>query len=412
MNLFKNTMLFSFERLFRTTLGFLISIMLTKAYGIEVYGEYAYYFAIVNILGVTFSLGLDDYFIKCAAEGHKLPKFLLHLRIKLSGIAFFLCCIILYRNQAKIDFWIIAFLSLTYIWNCFYLLLIVVDKANKHKAIIFLISIGLFFLCLKFFLLKFGFLLFILITFFETLVTTFFLYVNVNNIFVSNKYQLSAIIKIVKLSFPIGLSSLSVMLFYRLDQMIVEHFLGVKILGIYALSASMILAAGYLQSAYVTSMYSAIGYAKNNGCISSVRVALTKAYRGSIFIGILVYIIYIIIGKISIKLIFPEISSQLISILNVGMLSVLFSGLAAINSQYLFFYNYSNKRLWRTLICLAFNICWNLILIPIYGIEAAVWGYVCTQIIMGLLFNIFDKTTRELFFLQMKSLIIFRVTDK
>ncbi|HFS5812041.1 TPA: polysaccharide biosynthesis C-terminal domain-containing protein, partial [Citrobacter farmeri] len=401
MNLFKNTVLFSFERLLRTGLGFLVSIMITKAYGIETYGEYAYYFAIINILGVALSLGLDDYFVRCAAEGHKLPIKLLHIRIVLSGVAFLFCCLVLYWKQAGIDFWVISLLSLTYIWNCFYLLLIVLDKPNKHKSILALISISLFFILLKFLVLKLGFITFIGITLLETLATTSFLYFSIRRVFDMKDINLKDIKSIFKLSLPVGISSLSVMLFYRLDQMIVEHYLGVKVLGAYALSASMILAAGYLQSAYVTGMYSSIGYAKNNGSQKDLQNALLKAYRGAIYIGLFVYIGYIVAGRLVINIIFPEISLELISLLDVGMISILFSGLATINSQYLFFHDYSKKRLIRTLISLLFNVLWNMTLIPKFGVMVAIWGYVITQIIMGVLFNIFDKVTRELFILQL-----------
>ncbi|EHP8229148.1 polysaccharide biosynthesis C-terminal domain-containing protein, partial [Escherichia coli] len=132
-------------------------------------------------------------------------------------------------------------------------------------------------------------------------------------------------------------------------------------------------------------------------------------YRGAICIGIIVYIGYITVGRIIIKHIFNEISFDLISLLDIGMISILFSGLTAINSQYLFVQGYSSKRLLRTLICLLFNISWNIILIPKFGIMTAVWGYVITQIIMGVLFNIFDKVTRQLFILQFKPLFIYRV---
>ncbi|HGY5075432.1 TPA: polysaccharide biosynthesis C-terminal domain-containing protein [Citrobacter gillenii] len=408
MKILKNTMLFSLERLLRTGLSFLVSVMITKTYGIEIYGEYAYYFAIVNIFGVALSLGLDDYFIKCAAEGNKLSIRLLHFRIVLSCVAFLICCLILYWKNAKIDFWIISLLSLTYIWNCFYLLLIVIDRVDKYKSVILLTCLSLLFLLLKFLVLNAGFAFFMGVTLLEAIVVTIFLYYSIKNLFDKVYICFSDIKNIFKLSIPVGISSLSVMLFYRVDQMIVEHYLGVKVLGVYALSASMILAAGYLQSSYVTGMYSKIGYAKNNGSKLDLDRAVLKAYRGAIYIGLFLYLGYLTIGRFAVNIIFPEISVELISLLNIGMLSILFSGLAAINSQYLFFLNYSNKRLTRTLISLLVNIVWNIFFIPKYGVIAAIWGYVITQVIMGVLFNIFDKLTRDLLFLQLKALFILR----
>lgn len=409
MNHFKNTILFSIERLLRTGLGFVVSIMITKAYGVEVYGEYAYYFAIINILGVALSLGLDDYFVKCAAESHKVPIKLLYIRIALNSLSFIFCGFVLYWKKAGVEFWLLSLLSLTYIWNCFYLLLIVLDRPNKHKSILTLITINLLFLILKFLLINYGFIVFIVITLIETLTVTVFLYISIRCVFHIEDINLYRIKGVFKISIPVGISSLSIMLFYRLDQMIVEHYMGVKALGIYALSASMILAAGYLQSAYVTGMYSSIGAAKNNTNQRDMHKVLLKAYRGAICIGIIVYIGYITVGRIIIKHIFNEISFDLISLLDIGMISILFSGLAAINSQYLFVQGYANKRLLRALICLLFNISWNIILIPKFGIMSAVWGYLITQIIMGVLFNVFDKVTRQLFILQFKSLFIYRV---
>ncbi|ENH1660148.1 O76 family O-antigen flippase [Escherichia coli] len=409
MNHFKNTILFSIERLLRAGLGFVVSIMITKAYGVEVYGEYAYYFAIINILGVALSLGLDDYFVKCAAESHKVPIKLLYIRIVLNSLSFIFCGFVLYWKKAGVEFWLLSLLSLTYIWNCFYLLLIVLDRPNKHKSILTLITINLLFLILKFLLINYGFIVFIVITLIETLTVTVFLYISIRCVFHIEDINLYRIKGVFKISIPVGISSLSIMLFYRLDQMIVEHYMGVKALGIYALSASMILAAGYLQSTYVTGMYSSIGAAKNNTDQRDMHKVLLKAYRGAICIGIIVYIGYITVGRIIIKHIFNEISFDLISLLDIGMISILFSGLTAINSQYLFVQGYSSKRLLRTLICLLFNISWNIILIPKFGIMTAVWGYVITQIIMGVLFNIFDKVTRQLFILQFKSLFIYRV---
>lgn len=409
MNHFKNTILFSIERLLRAGLGFVVSIMITKAYGVEVYGEYAYYFAIINILGVALSLGLDDYFVKCAAESHKVPIKLLYIRIVLNSLSFIFCGFVLYWKKAGVEFWLLSLLSLTYIWNCFYLLLIVLDRPNKHKSILTLITINLLFLILKFLLINYGFIVFIVITLIETLTVTVFLYISIRCVFHIEDINLYRIKSVFKISIPVGISSLSIMLFYRLDQMIVEHYMGVKALGIYALSASMILAAGYLQSTYVTGMYSSIGAAKNNTDQRDMHKVLLKAYRGAICIGIIVYIGYITVGRIIIKHIFNEISFDLVSLLDIGMISILFSGLTAINSQYLFVQGYSSKRLLRTLICLLFNISWNIILIPKFGIMTAVWGYVITQIIMGVLFNIFDKVTRQLFILQFKSLFIYRV---
>ncbi|HAN7883367.1 TPA: O76 family O-antigen flippase [Escherichia coli] len=411
MNHFKNTILFSIERLLRAGLGFVVSIMITKAYGVEVYGEYAYYFAIINILGVALSLGLDDYFVKCAAESHKVPIKLLYIRIVLNSLSFIFCGFVLYWKKAGVEFWLLSLLSLTYIWNCFYLLLIVLDRPNKHKSILTLITINLLFLILKFLLINYGFIVFIVITLIETLTVTVFLYISIRCVFHIEDINLYRIKGVFKISIPVGISSLSIMLFYRLDQMIVEHYMGVKALGIYALSASMILAAGYLQSTYVTGMYSSIGAAKNNTDQRDMHKVLLKAYRGAICIGIIVYIGYITVGRIIIKHIFNEISFDLISLLDIGMISILFSGLTAINSQYLFVQGYSSKRLLRTLICLLFNISWNIILIPKFGIMTAVWGYVITQIIMGVLFNIFDKVTRQLFILQFKSLFIYRVNN-
>ncbi|MCW2488876.1 hypothetical protein J5069_23635, partial [Candidatus Symbiopectobacterium sp. NZEC127] len=62
----------------------------------------------------------------------------------------------------------------------------------------------------------------------------------------------------------------------------------------------------------------------------------------------------------------------------------------------------------RTVFAVIFNVCWNLILIPFYGTKSAIWGFLITQVFMGVVFNIVDKNTRMLIKCQFYSIFIWK----
>ncbi|MCW2481600.1 polysaccharide biosynthesis C-terminal domain-containing protein [Candidatus Symbiopectobacterium sp. NZEC135] len=403
----KNTLLLSIERISRAGIAFLISFMLTKYYGIDIYGMYAYYIAMLNIICVSFSLGLDDYFIKEVAEGKKIPYFFFFIRILLLFLSFMTMSVFLYLKEPPDDFFVIVLMTLTYIWNLFYLLLAIENIKNKAWVVFNIILISAFSFIIKYVFIEYGILVFIIISFLEGVFLNIYLYLSVKSFFSFTEHKTwFDFYNVLKKSIPVGLAALSIILFYRVDQLIIEFYLGNIQLGIYALASSILLALGYLQSSFVTSMYGKLGKANKNDDL--LMKELRFAYSGAIIVGIICCICYLFPGRYLLQKIIPEHSHNIIELLNIGVFSIFFSGFGAINAQYLFLRGMVGARLLRTVFAVIFNVCWNLILIPFYGTKSAIWGFLITQVFMGVVFNIVDKNTRMLIKCQFYSIFIWK----
>ncbi|WP_337234230.1 oligosaccharide flippase family protein [Proteus terrae] len=405
MNNLTISIIYSIERLIRAASGFIVSIILTRTMGIEVYGEYAYILAIINIFSVLFSFGLDEYLVREVALNKKIPNFIFFSRFLLSFLCFLIISLIIYFKESNI-FTLLTFTAISYLWNTFYLMILTEKKKENLKVIVLIILSSLFFILLKYISLFYGINYFIITTILESFTLLAITYSKIKINFEKTVFQIDSFINIIKLSLPIGASSLSVILFYKIDQLLVEHFYDSRELGIYALSSSIVIATGFIQSSYISTCYSDI--ARNINDSLKLSEALKSSYRGVFYLGMVIYFSYLIIGKLFLKLIFPSNYLELNSLLMISLLSIIFSGISAVNSQYLFLIGNSNKRLLRTSIALLFNVTWNYIALPIMGIKGAALGFLLTQILISIIMNVIDKKTYFLFKIQIKSIIYWR----
>nr|ADL32334.1 Wzx [Proteus vulgaris] len=373
--------------------------------GIEAYGEYAYILAIINIFSVLFSFGLDEFLVREVALNKKIPNFILFSRFLLSFFCFLIISLVIYLKESNI-FTLLIFTAISYLWNTFYLMIITEKKKENLKIIILIILSSLFFILIKYISLFYDIHYFIITTILESFILLAITYSKIKTKFEKTIFQVGNFIKIIKLSLPIGASSFSIILFYKIDQLLVEHFYGSRELGIYALSSSIVIATGFIQSSYISTCYSDV--ARNINDNLKLSEALKNSYRGVFYLGLVIYFSYLTIGQLFLKVIFPSNYAELNSLLMISLLSIIFSGISAINSQYLFLIGNSNKRLLRTSIALLFNIIWNYIALPTMGIKGAALGFLLTQILISIIMNIIDKKTFFLFKIQIKSIIHWR----
>lgn len=405
MNNLTISIIYSIERLIRAASGFVVSIILTRTMGIETYGEYAYILAIINIFSVLFSFGLDEYLVREVALNNKIPNFILLSRFILSLFCFLVISLIIYFKESNM-FTLLIFTAISYLWNTFYLMIITEKKKENLRVIVFIIFSSLFFILIKYISLLYGIHYFIITTIIESFILFAITYSKIKTKFEKITFQIDNFINIIKLSLPIGASSFSIILFYKIDQLLVEYFYSNRELGIYALSSSIVIAIGFIQSSYISTCYSDI--ARNMNDNLKLSEALKNSYRGVFYLGVVIYFSYLTIGQLFLKIIFPSNYIELDSLLTISLLSIIFSGISAINSQYLFLIGSSNKRLLRTSIALLFNITWNYITLPIMGIKGAALGFLLTQVLISIIMNIIDKKTYFLFKIQIKSIIHWR----
>jgi polysaccharide transporter, PST family len=210
--------------------------------------------------------------------------------------------------------------------------------------------------------------------------------------------------KLLKESLPLILSGLTVMIYMRIDQIMLGQMIGDQAVGIYS-SATRISEVWYfVPIAVVSSVSPAIYEAKK------VSEALYYRRLGQLN-RILVW------GSIGIALPMTFLSQVLVVVLfgdkyadSGGVLAshiwaavFVFTGMAT--SSWFVAEKLTHLQLYRTLGGAIANVLLNLVLIPVYGVTGAAIATVISQAIASLLSNATNRQTFKLFKLQIKSLL-------
>jgi O-antigen/teichoic acid export membrane protein len=98
--------------------------------------------------------------------------------------------------------------------------------------------------------------------------------------------------------------------------------------------------------------------------------------------------------------------SESISILSIIMWAAIFTSVGSITARYLTVENMEKKFATRTMLGLLVNIMFNIVLIPLYGVEGAAISTLITLIIANYLINYFDKDLRKLVFICNSSITL------
>ena len=98
------------------------------------------------------------------------------------------------------------------------------------------------------------------------------------------------------------------------------------------------------------------------------------------------------------------ISHNVLFILSIG---ILFESMAKINGRWIILKNFQIISLYRTLFGALLNVALNIFFIPKYGIEGAAYSTLITLFLSVFVFYIFHHKTRNIFIMQLKSILTF-----
>jgi polysaccharide transporter, PST family len=204
-------------------------------------------------------------------------------------------------------------------------------------------------------------------------------------------------------SWPLILSGLSVMLYMKIDQLMLGEMIGDKAVGIYSAAARISEAWYFIPVAISSSMAPSIFAAKK---ISEelYYAKIKKLIRSMTFISILVTIPMTLLASFTISTLFGSEYAESGSILAVHIWASIFVFMGVATSTWFIAEGLNALSLQRTLLGAITNIILNFILIPHYQGMGAAIATVFSYAVSGFLGNILDVQTRGIFILQLKSL--------
>lgn len=215
-----------------------------------------------------------------------------------------------------------------------------------------------------------------------------------NYVSISLRYfDLNVLKGLLRSSWPIIASAVIVVLYTRLDQLMIMNMLGSDSVAIFSVAIKISEAYLFVPAALVTSYYPLISKSPSN---DNIRFYFDVVFATSIIMAVGVAIISFFL----IPIMFGEYYACSYTILIVLLLGSLFSILGSACTNLMIVYGLSYLRLIRAIFGLLVNFSLNLIFIPKYGVIGAAYASVVSQIFAAWVSNAFSKKTIECFKLQ------------
>ncbi len=411
-----NILWLSLDKVLKLVIGLIVGIWVARYLGPSQWGELNYVLAFITIAGTVGKLGMDGFLIKEILEHPSKKNEILGTSffMRLLIIPFVLGAILIYFYLLNLNadyYWLLAFLSL----NVFItpLDLIDLDFQSKLQSKLTVVSkntayvLGAF---LRVYLLVSNkpLVWFAAGMGFEALLSYIFLtilYQKNNNIF-QWTVSISLAKKLLRAGWPFTLSSLAVILYMRIDQVMLGSMVNEKELGLFSSAIKISDIFIFLPMAVSSSYLPSLVHAKKTSqelFIRKNQFFINWMARISIVLAILVtlfsdQIIQVLYGA-------DYMQASGILVIHIWSLVPMFLGVAT--SQYLIIENLQKFSLYRTVLGLIFNVLLNLYLIPRYGAFGAAFATTISQFVAAVFSMALFQQTRILFKMQLRSLTMF-----
>ncbi|EFN0989524.1 flippase, partial [Escherichia coli] len=212
-------------------------------------------------------------------------------------------------------------------------------------------------------------------------------------------FRRDVLFDLLKKSYPIILSSLLVVLYTRLDQVMILKMMGSESLGIFSVAVKISESYSFIPVAVVTAFFPLI--INNNNNDDDIRTYFDLVFASAFFSALLV----ILFSWLFLEDIFGPAYAGSFSVLSITVFSTVFAVMGAASTNYLVVINLTYMRLIRAIAGLIVNFILNIILIPRIGIVGAAYASLFSQFFSGFLANGLNKRTWLCFKLQFLSVV-------
>lgn len=211
-------------------------------------------------------------------------------------------------------------------------------------------------------------------------------------------------------SWPLAFSAILVTIYMKIDQIMIESYLGSAQLGIYTTVVSLSESWYFIPVAIVTSVFPAIMNARNTDRVR-YKKRLQDMYDLMIAMSLSIAIVMTFISDQIYQMIYPPDFWSGASVLKIHVWAGVFVFLGTASSQYLIAEGFTKLSLLRTTVGALINIGLNLVWIPKYGIAGAAYATLVAYAV-ATFFIVFVPKTRNQAVLMFNSLFLISIIKK
>lgn len=404
-----------FDKICRLGLSLIVTAWVARYLGPEQFGDYSYVLAFLAFFQAVSILGLDNIVVRDIARNREdsgsiiATVFTLRLLI---GVVFYIISIILMGllNGFDSKFIIItAICALSLIFQSADTIDLWFQSQSQSKRTVvvrlvtYLLSNGL---KVIFILNDSTIVSFAAVTALEALLCAIGLFYSYKKYPATDlTVSLSIAKHLLKESWPYIFSSLSVMVYMRIDQLMIKSYLGTTELGVYAAILPLAMTWTFIVTTLTTSLSPYIARKKNND-EEQYWKALSNIFRLYALLGWVICLGVYIVSPFIVPILFGDSYLVGIPILKIIVFVNVFINMGVAQSLWILNERKSKVAMYRTLFGAIVCIVSNVLLIPLYGIYGAAYSALIAQFCSTILSNVF--ICKKIFLLQIKSLFLLR----
>ncbi len=414
---FANTSWMFAEQLLRMIAGLLVGVWVARYLGHEQFGVFSYAIAFASLFSSIAKLGLDGIVVRdLVREPEQRDRYLgTAFWLKLGGAAVMLGAVALATQLTSSDRLInlyILIIASGAIFQSFE----VVDFYFQSKVLSKFVSICKMTQLLLSSLLKLYFIFtgadliwFVLVTLVDQLSLALSLYLAYRNQKLGSFYRhfdMKTAKQLLKDSWPLIFSGLVIMIYMRIDQIMIKEMLGEREVGLYSAAVRLSEVWYFIPAIITTSLFPSIINAKK---ISEklYYTRLQRLYTLMVWLAIAIALPMTFLRDWLVTLLYGAAYSEAGKVLMINIWAGVFVFIGVASSKWFISEGLQKYLTINTVVGAIVNILLNLFLIPKYGIYGAAIATVMSQALASYFMNLIFQRTRLNFFRLTRSVVFY-----
>jgi len=410
------------DKIVKLLLGLIVGIWVARYLGPDNYGILTFWLTLLGFFEVFASFGTQNVIIKnlvTKKNKNQIVFSAITLRLLLSMIASFAFILsttffsTMHIEGIQLILVLILFFRFSEILKYFFESVVQSKYSAWSESLALTIS-GLLkiFLILTSSSLSFFILAYVFEALLILILMTYFMIKNFPDIklLFNEKLNFSAVKKLFQESMPFFLASLTVLLYMKIDQLMVGIFLDPTDLGYYAVAVKISEVWYFVPLALISSFFpKLIRYYKDRILFRNL---ISNLFFSLFWLSILAATTTFLLSDYLINILFGESYSLAAGLLDIYIFSGVFVGISALSDRWYQVKNLSNLIFYKSLSGALLNVLLNYILISSIGIWGAALATIFTLFFLSFIFDIFFESARELLLIKINSLYKLYSSDK
>lgn len=402
------------ENLLRLIAGLLVGIYVARYLGPHQFGMYSYAIAFAALFSSIAKLGLDSIVVRELVKDPSRELFIIGTAfwLKLVGAVLAIISIVVALSLMDIDNTTVIYIIIIAIGMVFQSFE-VVDFYFQAKVLSRYVSLCKLTQLILSTLLKIcciimnaDLLWFVIITMFDQVTLGISLLVAFNLRKIGNyfpKYDIYFAKSLLKESWPLIIAGIGVTLYMRIDQLMIEYYLGNDAVGVFSAAVRLSEAVYFIPGIICSSYFPALVLAKQR-CNEEFTIKSAMLFELVALLALCVAIPVTTFSTWLINLSFGNEYADASHVLKIHIWASIFVFLGVAGGRWLIAEKLVIQSMYRTVVGACSNIALNLFLIPKYGIVGAAYATLISQFIASIGLNAFNPKSSLCFSMQIRAL--------